>query len=80
MKSLQWGKGNNTRREARASDSLDKAGRTARAIHQRVKYERSLASTAAREARLRALMGLPAGREPALLDNEGEGRDFKCAP
>jgi hypothetical protein len=43
--------------------SLEEAVRVAKRINWRVKYERSLASTAAREAHLRSLMGLPAIRD-----------------
>jgi hypothetical protein len=69
MKNLHWGNRDSAKPEARAAGSLDKTGRTTRAIHQRVKYERSLASTAAREAHLRAIMGLPAVR----IEDHGEG-------
>jgi hypothetical protein len=43
--------------------------RVRKQINWRVKYERSLARTAEREAHLRSLMGLPAVRS-ALTDDE----------
>jgi hypothetical protein len=70
MKSLHWGKGNNTRREARAAGSLDKAGRTARAINWRVCHDRSKLDAAAREKHLRSLLGLPAAQSSLLDDDE----------
>jgi hypothetical protein len=54
----------------RDATALDEAVRVARTIHQRVRYERSLASSAARDAYLRSLMGLPAVRS-SLFDDEG---------
>jgi hypothetical protein len=69
MKNLHWGNHARAKPEIRAAGSLDKAGRITRALHQRVKYERSLASSAAREAHLRSLMGLAAARS-SLLDKE----------
>ena len=43
---------------------LSKAERAARALRQRVAYDRSRPQSAARESRLRSLMGLPS-REAA---------------
>jgi hypothetical protein len=57
MKSIQWGKG--TTSKASAIRPPDKATCDAKALHHRLRYERSLASAAAREAHLRSLMGLP---------------------
>jgi hypothetical protein len=42
---------------------LAKAERVKQALHQRVQHERSQARTAAREAHLRSLMGLPATQQ-----------------
>jgi hypothetical protein len=53
----------------RDASSLDEAVRVSKKISWRVRYERHLASTAAREAHLRSLMGLPAVRS-ALFDDE----------
>jgi hypothetical protein len=52
----------------RDASSLEEALRVARAINWRVKHERSLASSAAREKHLRSLMGLPA--TPVVNDDE----------
>ena len=68
MKNLQWGNGHTTPK-ANTVQPPDKAVRVARAIHQRVQHDRSLASAAAREAHLRAIMGLPAVR----IEDHGEG-------
>jgi hypothetical protein len=70
MKDLRWGNGERAKAGARAAGSVDKAVRAARVIGWRVSHDRSKAATAAREARLRELMGLPAAR--SLLDGEGE--------
>jgi hypothetical protein len=72
MKTRNWrSRGNSSSRYAGVRDatSLDEEVRVARQINWRVKYERSLASTAAREAHLRAIMGLPAVR----IEDHGEG-------
>jgi hypothetical protein len=63
MKTRNWrSRGNSSSRYADVRDatSLDEAVCVARQINRRVNYERSLASTAAREAHLRSLMGLSA--------------------
>jgi hypothetical protein len=52
----------------RDATSLEETVRAVRTINWRVKHERSLASTAAREAHLRSLMGLPA--TPTLRNRE----------
>jgi hypothetical protein len=44
---------------------LTKAERIKQELHQRVQYDRAQARTAAREARLRELMGLPTQQERA---------------
>jgi hypothetical protein len=69
MKNLHWGSRNSAKPGDRAAGSLDKAGRVARKINWRIAYERSQAATAAREAHLRVLMGLPAQR--TAVDDEG---------
>jgi hypothetical protein len=71
MKSNWRSRGNSSSRYAGVRDatSLDEAVRVARQINWRVRHERSLAATAAREAHLRAVMGLPAQR--TVDDDEG---------
>jgi hypothetical protein len=72
MKTRNWrSRGNSSSRYAGVRDatSLDEAVRVARQINWRVRHEHSLASTAAREAYLRAVMGLPAQR--TVDDDEG---------
>jgi hypothetical protein len=69
MNDLHWGNRNSAKPKARSAGSLDKAGRVARKINWRIAYERSQAATAAREAHLRSLMGLPAAR--SLIDDGG---------
>jgi hypothetical protein len=74
MKTRNWrSRGNSSSRYAGVRDatSLDEAVCVARQINRRVNYERSLASTAAREAHLRSLMGLPAA--PTATDQVAEG-------
>jgi hypothetical protein len=69
MKSRRF-RSSSTSRYAGVCDavSLDEAVHAARAINRRVRRERGLASSAAREAHLRSLMGLPAVR--SLSDDE----------
>jgi len=71
LKSNWRSRGNSSSRYAGVRDatSLDEAVRVARQINWRVRHERSLASTAARDAHLRGLMGLPA--TPSPPDREG---------
>jgi hypothetical protein len=66
---------NSTSRYAGVCDatSLDEALRVVRAINLRVKHERSLASSAAREKYLRSLMGLPAVPSTDERRSEGPG-------
>jgi hypothetical protein len=71
MKTLQWGKGRATHK-ASAAGSLDKAGRISRQINWRLSHDRCKAATAAREAHLRELMGLPAQRS-TMSARDGEG-------
>jgi hypothetical protein len=68
MKNLHWGNGHTTPK-ANTIQPPDEAVRVARTINWRVRHERSLTSTAAREAHLRSLMGLPAQR--SAFDDEG---------
>jgi hypothetical protein len=60
MKTLHWGNRASAKPEIRAAGSLDKVGRTARAINWRVCHDRSKRDTTAREKHLREIMGLPA--------------------
>jgi hypothetical protein len=67
MKNLQWGSGRVT---PKAAATGNKAAHNAVALHQHLQRERSLASSVAREAYLRSLMGLPEKPQP---DSEGAG-------
>jgi hypothetical protein len=59
MKNLQWGKGRNTSNISSIRPP-NKAKRVARTINWQLCVDRSHADAAAREVRLRSLMGLPA--------------------
>lgn len=57
----------------RDATSLDEAVCAAKAIFRRVRRERGIASSAAREAHLRSLMGLPAVPSTDERRSEGPG-------